>query len=66
LDKVVAGSPVEFVIQARNDKEENRISGKDVFEVKVTRKYEVKEEVEKEEDAPEDAPVEYKTKIMTE
>jgi dynein heavy chain len=37
LDQVVAGAPVEFVIQARNDKEENRESGKDVFEVQVSR-----------------------------
>jgi hypothetical protein len=68
LDQVVAGQPVEFVIQARNDKEENRVSGKDVFEVKVTRKYEVKEEVPPEEgvELPEDAPKEYKTKVVTE
>jgi len=30
------GHPVEFVIQARNDLCENRTSGRDKFEVKIT------------------------------
>jgi hypothetical protein len=35
--EAVVGSEVEFVIQARNDLCENRSSGNDVFEVKITR-----------------------------
>jgi len=31
------GHPTEFVIQARNDLGENRKSGRDVFEVKITK-----------------------------
>jgi dynein heavy chain len=40
----VAGSDVEFVIQARNDMCENRQSGNDTFEVKITREGPPKEE----------------------
>jgi dynein heavy chain len=36
LENSVVGSEVEFVIQARNDNSENRSSGNDVFEVKIT------------------------------
>jgi dynein heavy chain len=37
LENSVAGAEVEFIIQARNDLCENRSSGNDVFEVKITR-----------------------------
>jgi dynein heavy chain len=38
LDGAVIGQPVEFVIQARNDDGNNRSSGRDVFEVKITKR----------------------------
>jgi hypothetical protein len=67
LSGATANHPCEFVIQARNDKEENRVSGHDVFEVKIQRKYEVQEEIPPEEGMEEDPErvKEYKTKIMT-
>jgi len=37
LDEIVIGHPVEFVIQARNEKSENRNSGRDNFEVKIVK-----------------------------
>lgn len=54
LQGVSSGSPIEFIIQARNDLGENRQSGRDKFEVKITRKCTVmveenEEQVEKEE-----------------
>jgi hypothetical protein len=68
LSGAVCNHPCEFVVQARNDKEENRASGRDVFEVKIVRKYEVQEEVKPEEgeEVDPDAPKEYKTKVVTE
>ena len=36
-------SPVEFIIQARNDLGENRTSGRDHFEVKVLKKTQLAE-----------------------
>lgn len=37
LPESAVGHPTEFVIQARNDLGENRKSGRDVFEVKITK-----------------------------
>lgn len=37
LQDAAVGHPTEFVIQARNDLGENRKSGRDVFEVKITK-----------------------------
>ena len=45
LDGALAGEPVEFVIQARNEQDENRTSGRDTFMVRAVRKVQV--EVEK-------------------
>jgi dynein heavy chain len=36
LNDALVGQPVEFVIQARNDLNENRVSGNDEFEVMIT------------------------------
>lgn len=36
LEGSACGSPTEFIIQARNDHDENRRSGRDHFEVKIT------------------------------
>lgn len=68
MQGAVAGHPCEFVIQARNDKDENRTSGRDVFEVKIVRKYEVQEEKKypEGEEPPEEAPKEYVTKTLSE
>lgn len=52
LSDCAVGHPVEFVIQARNDKCENRSSGRDNFQVRVRR---VKAAEEKVEDAAKDA-----------
>ena len=38
LNDVAINAPVEFIIQARNDLGENRISGRDHFEVKIFKK----------------------------
>ena len=45
LSGVCPGHPTEFTIQARNDENENRTSGRDTFEVKVVRRVPI--EVEK-------------------
>lgn len=37
LPEVLVGTPVEFTIVARNDLGENRTSGRDTFEVKITK-----------------------------
>jgi len=44
LENVCAGEPVEFMIVARNDLNENRSSGRDKFEVKVQRELPVPED----------------------
>lgn len=44
LENAVINHPVEFIIQARNDLGENRTSGRDQFEVKITRKVPIIEE----------------------
>jgi dynein heavy chain len=44
LEGALAGTPVEFVIQARNEQDENRTSGRDSFEVRVVRKVPIKDE----------------------
>jgi dynein heavy chain len=36
LENSVVGSEVEFIIQARNENSENRSSGNDVWEIKIT------------------------------
>jgi len=36
LNEMCVGEPVEFVIQARNENEENRSSGRDNFKVAIT------------------------------
>lgn len=38
LEGALAGEPVEFVIQARNEQDENRTSGRDTFKVRVVRR----------------------------
>lgn len=37
LNEGAVGHPTEFIIQARNDQGENRRSGRDNFQVKITR-----------------------------
>lgn len=44
LENVLIGEPVEFMIVARNDLGENRTSGRDKFEVRVTRRIPIPED----------------------
>jgi len=44
LESVCVGEPVEFMLVARNDLGENRVSGRDKFEVKVQRKMPIPED----------------------
>jgi dynein heavy chain len=37
LHDCAVGTPIEFIIQARNDLGENRKSGRDNFQVKITK-----------------------------
>jgi len=55
LEDVAFGTPVEFMIQARNDHGENRTSGRDVFAVKVKKIKSKVEVVEVVEEADENA-----------
>jgi dynein heavy chain len=53
LQDVAPGTPVEFMLQARNDDGKNRLSGRDSFEVRV-RRIRPKVDAVVEEEAPEE------------
>lgn len=46
LKDVLVGQPIEFVIQARNDLNENRLSGNDEFEIVIKSATDRKKEIE--------------------
>jgi dynein heavy chain len=46
LGNVLVGQPVEFVIQARNDLNENRVSGNDEWEVNIVNPADKKQKIE--------------------
>jgi len=58
LQNLCAGTPVEFIIVARNDLNENRTSGRDKFICKI------KKEIPKPEDYEEEEGIPYRTKYQ--
>lgn len=67
LSGALAGEPVEFIIQARNEQDENRTSGRDTFAVRCVRKVEIKVEktkpVDEEGNPLPDAPAEEEEEV---
>ena len=45
LQDLSVGEPVQFIIQARNEHEENRTSGRDNFKVAITTREEEPKEI---------------------
>lgn len=58
LPDVAPGTPVEFLIQARNEENKNRTSGKDHFEVRIRKVRDRVQEVVEEEPAEDEEPEE--------